>query len=502
MFHTTVRTYKSILFATVLFVLHNVQTKPFDAHLAGSWYPAQRTDLKNLLQSFDVKAKDTFDMRTDYSKIRALIVPHAGYVYSGLIATAAYRLVKDSPIDRVIILAPSHYKAFTGIAVPEFTQYKIPTGIMRLDTQALKYLSTQNLFKADNSAFYPEHSLEIQLPLINYFLPKAKIVPLVVGTLSQADCTAIANCLKTVITPNTLVVISSDFTHHGQAFGYTPFSDSIEARVRQLDSQILDTIQHEDLKNFRRLLYETDATVCGCMPIELLLKMEELNAFGPCATRLVAYGNSAEVSGDLERLVSYASLIVTQETDYHDFSMQEKRSLLSYARNTLAEAFKKTINPELLKPVMTPKLEKHSGVFVTLYTHNGNRKQLRGCIGNVQARESLYQAVAHMAYEAAFNDHRFAPLAPEELNNISISISVLTPMRPVSGYQDIILNKHGIILSLNDKSALFLPKVPQEFGFTFQQTMAELSKKAGLPAGAWKSPDAKFQVFESIDFSE
>ncbi len=496
------RIYKSILFATVFFVIHNLQTKPFDAHLAGSWYPAQRTDLKKLLQSFENTTKDTFDMRTDSSKIRALIVPHAGYYYSGRIAAAAYRLLKDSVIDRVIILAPSHYKAFNGVALPEFTQYKIPAGIMRLDSQALNKLAVTRLFTVDNGAFYPEHAIEIQLPLINYFLPKAKIVPLVVGDLSAADCVSVATSLKALITPNTLVIISSDLTHHGAAFGYAPFTDAITARVAQLDSQILYAIQHQDLKKFKNIIHDTGATVCGHMPLEVLLKMEELNAFGSCATRLVAYGNSAETSAGVERLVSYAGLIVTQETNNQEYSMQEKNSLLRYARNTIAETFKKTINPELLKPVMTPMLEKPSGVFVTLYSKNGNGKQLRGCIGTVLAREPLYQAVSAMAYQAAFNDSRFAPLQPEELRNISISISILTQPHSVASYHDIILNKHGIILTVGNSSALFLPKVPQEFGFTLQQTLAELSKKAGLSADAWKSPDAKFQVFESIDFSE
>lgn len=471
-------------------------------HLAGSWYPAQTIELNNLLQSMEASAQNTFAMQADGTKIRALIVPHAGYRYSGAIASAAYQLLKNSAVDRVFILAPSHFVAFDGIALPSFTRYRMPNGIISVDTSIVDKLKLNSLFQENPSAFNPEHAVEIQLPFVHYFLPKAEIVPLIVGSLSQENIEVVAASLMPYITPTTLVIISSDFTHYGATFNYTPFADNIVLNVRQLDSNILDAIQHNNRVLYAQLLQETGATVCGRMPIDILLKMIEQDAFGPTITRLVAYGTSQDASNGSDQLVSYASLVVTNEIDNDAFNMQEKNSLLRYARDILTQSFAPTLDPELLKPVMTPLLQQSKGVFVTLYKKDGAKKSLRGCIGRTSTTKPLYQLVAEMTLASAFQDSRFTPVTHDELGSIEIEISVLTPPRPIDSYKDIVLNKHGIILTVGNSSALFLPRVPQEFGLTFEQTLTELSKKAGLAEDAWLSPDAKFQVFESLDFGE
>lgn len=472
------------------------------AHLAGSWYPGQTQELNTALQTMDANAEHSFGMQAKSGKIKALIVPHAGYQYSGTIAASAYRLLKGARINRVLILAPSHFVAFNGIAIPQFNQYQIPTDTVSIDTNAINMLKNNQLFQENSAAFNPEHSAEIQLPLIHYFLPHAQVVPLIVGQLSKENIDAAAQALTPLINSQTLVVISSDLTHFGPGFGYTPFTDNILLNVRQLDSTILEKIQQNNRSAYRDIIKQTNATVCGRTPIEILLKMIENGTFGQVITRLVAYGSSAEKSPDLNRLVTYGSLVITQETNNSALNKQEKKSLLRYARDTLTQSFNPTVDPALLKPIMTPTLQEPKGVFVTLYSKKNGTKSLRGCIGRVAAVTPLHKIVAEMTLASAFNDTRFKPVTQEELSNILIEISVLTPPRPINSYNEIILNKHGIILTVGKSSALFLPRVPQEFGMNFEQTLSELSKKAGLAADAWKSKEAKFQIFESIDFEE
>jgi MEMO1 family protein len=494
------------ILATFLITSCHAQKNVMRAHVAGSWYPAESTELTDLLQTLDTQAATTFGMTADGTKIRALIVPHAGFAYSGTIAAAAFRLIKKSTIDRVIILGPSHFMPFHGVALPTFAEYTIPTGTLSVDTAAVKMLKKNTLFKENNAAFNPEHSIEAELPFIHFYLPQAAIVPLVVGDLHNAEMEKVAATLQSIITPTTLVVISSDFIHYGPRFDYTPFTDHALLRAEQLDSHMLIEIQRNNLSGLRKIIADTGATVCGRIPIQILLRLIELNPFGPTMTRLVAYGTSMDTmhgeEKDEENFVTYASLIVTQETTNTALNMQEKNSLVRQARNILTQTFEKKIDPELLQPIMTPELETPKGAFVTLYALKSGGKELRGCIGTVYPTKPLYQAVADSVLASAFNDPRFRPLTYEELANLFLEVSVLTLPHPINSYKDIVLNKNGIILTQGLASALFLPKVPEEFGFTLVQTLQELSAKAGLPKNAWRSPKTTFQVFESVDFGE
>jgi AmmeMemoRadiSam system protein A len=292
----------------------------------------------------------------------------------------------------------------------------------------------------------------------------------------------------------------------GLQYTYTPFTDNELLRTQQLDSKILLAIQQNNLELFRNIITETDATVCGRTPLEILLKLIQQNAFGKTHTDLIAYATSADVSGTTENVVTYASLIVTQEAPPLPLNMQEKNSLVHYARAVLTNALEKDeskkVDPELLTPVLTKNLLEPKGVFITLYTIKDGKRELRGCIGTVLPQKPLYLATEYSVLASAFNDPRFEPVTAEELSTIAIEVSVLTLPRPVDSYKDIVLNKNGIILTQENASALFLPKVPEEFGFTLPQTLEELSKKAGLPADAWQDPRTKFQVFDSLDFGE
>ena len=487
-----------------LIICTQIQSKElFEAHRAGLWYPAEPKALTELLNQLSDTAQNAFAMKTDGTQIRALIAPHAGYVYSGIVAAAVYNLVAQKNIDRIIILGPSHFTPLHGIAIPSFTHYHTPLGTLVVDINALKTLKNDALTSLDNTYFTPEHSIEMQLPFIQNDIAGARIIPIIVGSLSKNDVTHIAQLLKPLITRKTLVVISSDFTHYGSNFQYIPFNKNILLNINQLDSAVLDPIQHHRCNAFETVINQTHDTVCGFNPIRILLELINQEAFGAVTTRLVAHGTSYEVTHDAANVVSYAGLIVTNEMDNDVLNKQEQNSLLTYARETLEQAFKPTVNPDLLKPIMTLLLEKPQGAFPTLWTmYKNGKKDLRGCIGQIYPDKPLYQIVAEKVLDSAFHDSRFIPLQQAELPQIEIQISVLKKPKSISSYKDIVLHKHGIILTNGDHSALFLPTVPAEFGFDLTKTLQELSLKAGLDKNAWKLPSTTFQVFEAQDFEE
>lgn len=179
------------------------------------------------------------------------------------------------------------------------------------------------------------------------------------------------------------------------------------------------------------------------------------------------------------------------------FTREEKQEILAFIRNTIASKFENT-NVKTLGE-MDGKMAEICSCFVTLHKPGG---ALRGCIGNIAAHEALGDNIAHNAVNSAFGDSRFPQLAAEELNDLEIEISVLTPARPIAAAEDFIVGKHGIILQCRGRSAVFLPQVAPEQGWSREDTLTNLCYKAGLPFRAWESDDAKLSVFTAIVFSE
>jgi AmmeMemoRadiSam system protein B/AmmeMemoRadiSam system protein A len=491
------------LFVLAITVFSGLQGQPiFDAHRSGSWYPAQPDALKKTIDNLSENAETLFAMKTDPASIRAIIAPHAGYTYSGNIAASVYNLVRGSDIGRVIILAPSHFVELMGIAVPSFNSYRTPLGIITIDSDSRNSLIKKGVAQKNDAFFSPEHAIEMHVPFIQQHMPNCILLPIVVGDLTQDGIKKITSVLKPLLQSKTLLVVSSDFTHYGASFSYKPFATDIIANIQRLDSSILAPIQHGDRAKFEHMIKTTRDTVCGVQPLRILLELIAQKTFGDVSVRLVSYATSFNTTHDNSNIVSYAGLIVTNEQNEDMLNVYEQRSLLGLARATLEQALKKKADQTLLAPVLTNALVKPQGAFCTLWKKNKQGKKLRGCIGQVHAQQALYQVIQQKIVDAAFQDSRFLPLTAQELPDIFIEISVLKKPRPIVSYKNIVLHKHGIILTNNDKSALFLPTVAHEFGFTLEQTLEQLSLKAGLDKNAWRSPQTTFKVFEAQDFSE
>ncbi len=288
--------------------------QPFQAHLSEGWYPKQRDALRSTLNQHDRAAVAHKDMKV--GQIFGLIVPHAGYRFSGTTAAAGYRLLDKERIKRVIILAPSHKGAFEGAALPFFDAYQTPLGSVPVDTQCVQKLAKNPLFKQRQEVWRQEHSLEVQLPFIQHYLgDHVRIVPLIIGTASMKQLNALATTLKECIDEHTLIVVSSDFTHHGARFGYSPFAgdDDVQESIKKSDRTIIDAIMHKKARYVDRLLNQTQATVCGRMPIKLFKLLQEKGTWPQLQGELVDYKTSYAVTRDPINSVSYATIIFTKK---------------------------------------------------------------------------------------------------------------------------------------------------------------------------------------------
>lgn len=507
------------------------------AGLSFEWYSSQPETLKSDLNSYLKQSRRDFNVYVGSDQVKAIIVPHAGFYYSGLCASCAYQALldkngtKNEQISKVIVLCPSHRVFLNNIALPDYNVYQTCLGEIEVDTKAINILGkSSSVFRTHADAHKLEHAIEIQLPFLQSTINNFKIIPLIVGNLTPDFFHEAVLALKKIVDDSTLIVISSDFTHFGKNYEYQPFSKLIFYQIRYLDSLAIQAITSLYGYGFEQLLQDTHVTICGQMPINLLLGLASLGVYKNLNSKLACYYNSSQlkkaingnvinsdvllnsVSDDLcDSCVSYASIIFTVPpigqrdmesllTDY------EKKSLLKMARQVIENEFKSDINkiPEhLIYPVITPSIQHASGVFVTL-TKKGD---LRGCIGKIIADKPLYQSVAEMAWAAAFNDSRFKPLKKEELDNIVIDITILTVPRKIVNYKEIQIGRDGVILNKIGESgqvkatAVFLPQVPVQFGWNIETTLEHLSQKAGLDKHDWLH-DCEFEVFEGFEIRE
>jgi len=475
------------------------------AAVAGSWYPGDREQLTAYV---DDLLKGEGHAGGGRGPVRAIISPHAGYRYSGAVAADGYRLVRGQAYKRVLLLGPSHHVRFHGLSIAEVTHYETPLGRIPLDLDAIERLRKSSLVTADPTAHRREHSLEMQLPLLQRALqPGWQLVPVLVGQLEPEDYPVAAELLRPLLNDGTLVVVSSDFTHYGPRFHYRPFPLDADtaARLEALDNGSLDTILDKDPQGFLDYQARTGTTICGYQPIALLLHLLPSDSHG----ELVTYATSGKLTGDYENSVSYLSIVFrghegdaawTQQHEIGELSagdMHLLHKLASAAVETAARPKDEDARQHLeqLQQNIPPELEAPAAAFVTLF----NSGRVRGCVGYTRPVMPLYEAVVSSGIEAA-HDGRFTPLQPEELKDLDVEISVLTRPESVASYQDFVLGEEGIIIEKNGRSAIFLPEVPVKYHWNRQQMLSQLAHKAGLPADAWKE-GASFMTFRTQSFS-
>lgn len=280
--------------------------------LAGTWYPADPRELRALVEGFLGQEREE-DHDADATAC-AFVVPHAGYRYSGSTAAAAYAQVPARRWRRALVIAPSHFAAFTGAAVFPGEGFETPLGIVAVDEAAAE-LADLPYFESSSRPYEREHSLEMQLPFLQVVDPALTVVPVLLGVAEDGGVLdRVAEGLRTVVDDDTLVVVSSDFTHYGAQFDYLPFPsddpEDVAAELRRLDFGAIEPIRRGDVEGFARYLRSTGITICGRGPISAFLRMEA----GSLVGELCRYATSLDVTGDYEHSVSYAAIAFRPES--------------------------------------------------------------------------------------------------------------------------------------------------------------------------------------------
>ena len=477
------------------------KTKILGNPLAGTWYPAGARALSDLL----VKLASSVPPpeQKAFGRIHALVVPHAGYEWSGETAAYAWEQVRGRQYKRVILLAPSHHFPIRDMAVlPSSGGSTTPLGRVDFDSEAAEFLLRARGFAENDRVHEPEHSTQIQYPFLQSVLPGVKVLPLIIGELSSSAARALADALRPLSGEDTLLVVSSDFIHYGEDFRFTPWPRDPLKNAEKMNMEAWSIMKKHSADGLLDFDERTHATICGINPIRVLMNLLPESAEG----RLLHYATSSDRMPDTERFVCYLAAVFAEKSDPEKnggsgiLSAQDKKALLSMARSSIAFALREGRYPKKdhFKDIAPGSARTKMGAFVTLHSPNG---ALRGCIGEIEPYRPLYQAVTERACDAAFRDPRFPSLHPGEFSGIRIEISALTPAVPVSSWREIVPGKHGMTLEKNGHFAVFLPQVAPEQGWTLEETLTNLSLKAGLPPDAWRE-GAVFTVFEAIVFSE
>jgi len=457
------------------------------AAFAGQFYTADPARLAAEIESYLAAAVPA---APPAGKILALIVPHAGYVYSGRTAAAAYALVRDREIDTVVIIGPSHRAAFEGCSIWPDGGFETPLGVARVDSALAKEIAKASGFRFRPEAFAEEHSVEVQVPFVQKALPKAAIVPIVMGHQTPSTIRTLAAALgKTCLSKKVLVVASTDLSH------FLP-----KAEAQATDASTAALIRAMDTEGLIRKIEAGENIMCGGGPVAAVLLLA--GKAGQARVEILARTDSSGFGGPVVGYLAAAVLSGTGkpgpgEGDRGEYSLtpEEKAELLRLARASVTEFIGSRVVIEDASG--QAKFLEPRGVFVTL-TKGGD---LRGCIGFIEPVAPLGQAVIRAAIYAATEDPRFPPVRPAELRDLKFEISVLTPVREISDPREVTVGRHGLIIARDGLKGVLLPQVPVENKWDRETFLEQASLKAGLPRDAWRQ-GAKLYVFEAIVFHE
>jgi AmmeMemoRadiSam system protein B/AmmeMemoRadiSam system protein A len=462
---------------------------------AGTFYPDSPQELKADLEKYFAQAKPA-EME---GRVRTLIVPHAGYDYSGVVAASGYKSIpKDAQYKNIFIIASSHREQFKGASVYAAGNYITPLGEVSVNREiANQLIDTETSISYNPKAHDREHSIEVQIPFIQHHFSKTpSIVPIVMGSSSLAAARDLAAALLPWFTSENLFIISSDFSH------YPTYRDA--QRIDKLSAEAIFSMKPELFynalqKNSSEGVSNLATPSCGWSSIMCMLYMadrkEEID-ISP-----ILYRNSGDSPiGDKERVVGYWAIAGHEkppEALSHELDADEKKTLLAISRSTLETYLISGTLAEVPDKVLTGTLRQPAGAFVSLYM--GGR--LRGAIGNFAPDKPLYMIVQEMTLAAAINDRRFAPVEASELPYIALEVSVLTPLQKITSIDEFELGKHGVYMKKGDQSGTFLPQVAESNGWNAEEFFGHCARdKAGIGYEGWKKAD--LFVYEAIVFGE
>lgn len=447
-------------------------TRP--AAVAGMFYPASPEALRTSVREYLDAAGPAVGPTP-----KVLIVPHAGYIYSGSTAAHGYAALRAGAdrIRRVVLIGPAHRVAVRGVAVPSVDRFETPVGAVELDRQTIDALASAPHVVVSDRAHAAEHALEVQLPFLQAVLGDFALVPLVVGDATSEE---VANVLERVWGgAEVLIVVSSDLSH------YLPYDTARRVDAATL-GQVLELGPELDHQQ-----------ACGATPINALMRVARRRGLRP---RLLAACSSGDTAGDRDRVVGYAALSFTPEPSTTG-AREDRRGdvLLAHARHAIETLFEPRGANGLPDAAF---LHEPGATFVTLRRHG----DLRGCIGSLEADRPLRDDVAANARAAAMRDPRFAPLTATELDGLSIEVSLLSPPQPIrAGDEDDVVRqldaaRDGVLLEVGRRRATFLPQVWEQLPDA-KEFLLHLKLKAGLAPDFW-SLDVRVSRYAVEKWSE
>jgi len=485
---------KGIIFLLTVFLCSCSNSYSEDVRkpaVAGMFYPGNKEELAGKVDDFLANAEKS-DIK---GRVFAIIVPHAGYEYSGQIAAYSFKQLEGADFKKIIIISPSHYVSFDGMSVYNKGAFETPLGIIKID----KELADKIMAKDKRFIFYPEahlkeHAIEVELPFLQkmYKDKDFKIVPITMGNPEADDIRILSDTLYDVMDKDTLLIISVDLSH------YYPYDKAVE-----LDTNSTSAIEHLDAQKMLKDINSHNSEIDA--PIAVLGMITLANRYNAKA-KIIKYANSGDVAGDKSRVVGYSSIVVYIPSDLQEkgdmimkveyLSKEEKVKLLEIAKLSIIEAV--TGKRQFFPNVTEEKLKENCGAFVTIKENN----ELRGCIGYIQAVKPLYETVKDVAKSAAVNDYRFNPVAENELDKLELEISVLTPLKKIKDINEIEVGKHGLVMKQGFNSGLLLPQVATEYNWDKGTFLKETCRKAGLPQDAWKDKSTEIYTFSAEVFGE
>jgi len=457
------------------------------AAVAGSWYPDDAVELAAMVDEM-LDAVEPID-----GVPIGLIVPHAGYVYSGPVAASGFEQLEGAPVDVAVVIASDHQSPLSDpISVWAEGGFETPLGVVPVDADlAQALIDAHPLITFDPAAHEGEHPIEIELPFLQRACPGCRIVPVLMSAEDDGAVDVLAGALLEVLPGQRAVVIaSSDLSH------YPSYDDAHVA-----DGATLGAIETGDPARVREAIRAVMAAgvsnlvTCACGEGPILVTMRVAQGLGADTVTILRYANSGDSPyGDRDQVVGYGAVMFWryQPPDLTDAQRQE---LLALARGAIEGHLEDGSVPQV--ETEDPALSRRSGAFVTLKQGG----ELRGCIGHTRADRPLYQVVQHVAVAAATEDPRFPALMKGELDGITVEISVLSPFRRVTDVEQVEVGTHGLMIFKSGRQGLLLPQVPVEQGWDREEFLDELCLKAGLPAGCWEE-GASLYAFTAVVFGE
>jgi MEMO1 family protein len=461
--------------------------------VAGQFYPAGKQELTAMVDAMLASAEQS-DAAAAGGRAIGIQVPHAGYPYSGPTAARAFRLLRGMDSVTVVILGTSHHVMIEKAAVYAKGTWRTPLGDVPIDDALARDITSRGSYLAEMpEAHAAEHSIEVQLPFLQRVLGSFKIVPIMLLQPTFEQCAEVGQAIAAACKGKRVVLVASSDLYHGDSY----------AEDKATDRVTVGAMLTFDPESLYSKLDSGKAQACGGYPIVAM----EIAARELGASRAVLLGQTNSNDVMHERggyCVGYSAVAFVAEGQglkaegegSDDLTEAEQLSLLNIARQTLENHVRGKKVPE--PQASTARLAEPRGVFVTLH----EKGELRGCIGYVEAYKPLYQAVRDMAIAASTEDPRFSPVQPEELPDIDIEITALSPLRPLASPESVVVGRHGLVIRKGRNSGLLLPQVPVEQGWNREQFLANTCLKAGLPTGAYKEKDAQLFTFTGQVFRD